>query len=102
MGAMMGRSQQAGRYFQLSGVFVSQIEPLTPDQVEATPATDQIVADFIRDWVMSLRDSGLPTAASPTLTRARRKRIPCAFLMRTVGAFHQLSRKWLAYSLRAN
>jgi hypothetical protein len=58
--AMMGRSQQADRYFQLSEGFVSQIEPLMPDEVEATPATDQVVADFIQDWVRFLRDRGLP------------------------------------------
>lgn len=60
MGMMAARSQEAGRYFRPSDDFIPQIAGLIPEEINATAAPDQVVADFKGDWEEYLRTTGLP------------------------------------------
>jgi len=49
-----------GPYFQLSETFIPKVEGLATVEVSAHTAEDPIAADFINDWVLYLRNTGLP------------------------------------------
>jgi hypothetical protein len=60
MAVTLGRSQEAGPYFQLSETFIPMIDGLAAVDVNADEAEDPIAADFENDWVQYLRNTGLP------------------------------------------
>jgi hypothetical protein len=60
MALMLGRSQEAGPYFQLSETFIPTIDGLAAIEVNDQTGKDPITADFTNDWVQFLRDTGLP------------------------------------------
>jgi hypothetical protein len=61
MAVTLGRSQEAGPYFQLSETFIPMIEGLAAVDVNADATEDPIAADFENDWVQYLRNTGLPS-----------------------------------------
>jgi hypothetical protein len=67
---MSVRSQEAGPYFRPSKTFIPLVDEWPADEVDTDSAPEQIVADFKSDWVMFLRDAGLP-ACSLTYDDAR-------------------------------
>ena len=60
MAVTLGQCQEAGPYFQLSETFIPKVEGLATVEVSAHTAEDPIAADFINDWVLYLRNTGLP------------------------------------------
>jgi hypothetical protein len=61
MAVILGRSQEAGPYFQLSKPLIPMIEGSAAVDVNADAAEDPIAADFENDWVTYLRNTGLPS-----------------------------------------
>jgi hypothetical protein len=61
MAVTLGRSQEAGPYFQLSETFIPMIEGLAAVDVNADATEAPIAADFENDWVQYLRNTGLPS-----------------------------------------
>jgi hypothetical protein len=60
MAVTLGRSQEAGPYFQLTETFIRMIDGLAAVDVNADEAEDPTAADFENDWVQYLRNTGLP------------------------------------------
>lgn len=60
MGAMMGRSQEAGTYFQFSAELIPTIQAPGVSHSPPTTASGNLTADFKADWVRYLREIGLP------------------------------------------
>jgi hypothetical protein len=61
MAVTLGRSREAGPYFQLSKTLIPMIEGFAAVDVNADAAKDPIAADFENDWVQYLRNTGLPS-----------------------------------------
>ena len=60
MAVTLGRSQEAGPYFQMSETFIPMIEGLAAVNVNTNTTEDSLAADFENDWVQYLRNTGLP------------------------------------------
>lgn len=60
MAVTLDRSHEAGPYFQLSESFIPMVDGLATVEVNADTEEDPIAPDFINDWVLYLRNTGLP------------------------------------------
>jgi hypothetical protein len=61
MGAMMGRSQEAGAYFQFSDDFIPAIQAEDTAETKCEPESHTLKVDFKSDWARFLRQAGLPS-----------------------------------------
>jgi hypothetical protein len=60
MGAMMGRSQEAGAYFHFSEELIPTIQAPGASGSPTTTASGNLTVDFKADWVRYVREIGLP------------------------------------------
>lgn len=61
MGAMMGRSQEAGAYFHFSEELIPTIQAPGASDSFFTAASGNLTIDFKADWADYLRQTGLPS-----------------------------------------
>jgi len=61
MGAMMGRSQEAGAYFHFSDDLIPAIQPENAAKTTCGSESSTLKVDFKDDWAWSLRQTGLPS-----------------------------------------
>jgi hypothetical protein len=61
MGAMMGRSQEAGAYFHFSDDLIPTVQSVEAAETKGESESNSLKVDFQADWAGFLRRTGLPS-----------------------------------------